>query len=138
MRQKKIYFFIGTIAELFKIAPIIRELEKRNLEFTLIDSGQNKVPLEYLQGFIKIKKPHIQLPEKVNKSSVYHFIIWAIKTVFFAIFLLRKEFKNADKPNTYFIIHGDTVTSLIGGIIAKFYGLKLVHIESGYSSVECR
>jgi len=53
MQEKKIYFFIGTTAELIKIAPIIRELEKRKKSFTIIDSGQNKTRFEDLNGFIK-------------------------------------------------------------------------------------
>ena len=29
MREKSIYFFIGTTAELIKLAPVIKELKKR-------------------------------------------------------------------------------------------------------------
>jgi len=131
MQEKKIYFFIGTTAELIKIAPIIRELEKRKKSFTIIDSGQNKTRFEDLNGFIKKSKPDIVFSEKENKSSVYYFLIWALRTFFVSIFSLRKEFNGLNKNNSYLIIHGDTVSSIIGGFIAHIYNLKLVHIESG-------
>lgn len=131
MTKKNIYFFIGTTAELIKTAPVMRELEKRGQKYKLISSGQNKIRFEDLNGFIKKKYPDIILPEKKNKSSTYHFLFWAFRTVFQSMISLRKEFNDIDKKNAYMIIHGDTVTSSIGAIIGKFFGLKIVLIECG-------
>jgi len=44
---------------------------------------------------------------------------------------LRKKYRNKE---VFFIVHGDTVTSLIGTIIAKINGYTLVHVESGLRS----
>ncbi len=131
MSEKKIYFFIGTTAELIKIAPIIRKLEKRKIQFKLISSGQNHIRFESVKGFINKQKADIEFPEKINKSSLFFFFLWAMKIIFSGTISLRTELQNIDKQNTFFIIQGDTVSSTIGGLIAKLYHIPLVHIESG-------
>jgi len=134
MKNKKIYFFFGTTAELIKLIPIIKEFQKRRICFKIITSGQGKIFFNEFVDFIGPIKEDIQLQEKENKSSVFFFITWAIRATYTGIFSLKKEFKGLNKKNSYFIIHGDTVSSLIGAIIAKIYGLKIVHIESGLRS----
>lgn len=131
MQKRHIYFFIGTTAELIKVAPIIKEFNKRGVEFKIITSGQNKIDFDALSGFIGGLKPDISFREKVNKSSVLHFLIWTIRTFLLSLFLLNKEFKGLNKKNSYFIIHGDTISSTMGALIGRIFRLKLVHIESG-------
>lgn len=131
--MKKIYFFIGTTAELIKLSPVIRELERRKIKFKIIVSGQASVNFEEMSFLIKKNKGDISFKEKANKTSMIHFLVWAIRA-FFNVFTLRAEFRGLNKSNSYFIVHGDTVSSLIGAVWAKIYGLKLVHIESGLRS----
>ncbi len=71
---------------------------------------------------------------KGTKSSVIQFIVWAIRTFFSLLIGLHGYFKGLDKSNSYFIVHGDTVSSLMGSFVAVVSGLKLVHIESGLRS----
>ncbi len=134
MERKRIYFFVGTTAELIKLAPIIREFKKRKIKFKFITSGQTRVLFEDLSGYIGNIKVDIAFKEKGKKSSVLLFSVWALRTFFTALISLGKEFKGLNKENSYFIIHGDTVSSLIGALLAKIYGLRLVHVESGLRS----
>ena len=131
MHKKHIYFFLGTNAELIKIAPIIKELKKRKIQFKIITSGQNTIHFEDLNGFIGNTQPDISFKKKVDKSSVLHFFIWAVRTFLSSLFLLSKEFKGLNKNNSYIIIQGDTVSSTMGALIGKIFDLKLAHIESG-------
>lgn len=131
---KKVYFFMGTTAEFIKLAPIMKELKNRKIEYKVIASGQNNIHFEELNDFLGPVKADIELKEKSAKSSIFLFLGWAIKSLWEGIFSLSKEFENLNKDNSYFIIHGDTISSLIGSIIAKAHGLRLVHIESGLRS----
>ncbi len=130
---KKIYFFIGTTTELIKLAPVIKELEKRKLKFKVITSGQTKVNFDELKFLIKKRSADIHLGQKAKKSSTFLFLVWFLKTIL-KIPFMGKEFAGLNKNNSYFIIHGDPVSSFVGAILATFYGLKLVHIESGLRS----
>lgn len=134
MKNKLIYFFIGTTAEFIKLAPVMKEFKKRRIKFKIITSGQNKIHFDDLKDYTNITKADITLKEKFVKSSIFLFLVWALRTIIEGILILRKEFKGLNKENCYFIVHGDTVSSTVGSLIAKFYSLKLVHIESGLRS----
>lgn len=134
MNKKRIYFFIGTIAELIKLAPIIKELKERKIKFKIIASGQSPINFGELKDYFGPIQADISLKDKFSESSIFLFFIWSIRALIEGIFSLKKEFKGLNKTNSYFIVHGDTVSSTIGSLIAKFYGLKLGHIESGLRS----
>lgn len=134
MKKKKIYFFIGTTAELIKMAPVIKEFKSSGIDFKLITSGQNEILFDEFEDQIGRIDIHIAFPEKSEKSSVFYFLVWTIRTFFAGMYLLGREFRGLSREKSYFIVHGDTVSSLLGGVIASLYGLKVVHIESGLRS----
>ncbi len=132
--MKKIYFFIGTTAELIKIAPIMRKFREKRIKFELITSGQNKINLDDFKEYIGSLKPCLEFKQKQVKLSAFYFMLWALKLFFLGLIRLRREFKDTKRENIYFFVHGDTVSALLGAILARLYGLKLLHIESGYRS----
>ncbi len=137
VKQKSNYhFFIGTTAELIKLAPVLKELDKRKVEFRIIASGQNKLEFNYFKPLIGEQKIYYKLMIKqTNLPSFYsRFVIWTIKTLINFLFYFGNQMKEVDKKRTFFIIQGDTVSTLIGAIVGKIYGMKLVHIESGLRS----
>ena len=134
MKNKRIYFFMGTNAEFIKLAPIIKEFKRRKVQISIIASGQNRINFEELEDFTGKLKIDIAFAEKSNKSSIPLFLFWALKAFLTGLISLNKEFKSLNKDNSYFIVHGDTVSALIGSLIAKRFRLKLVHIESGLRS----
>ncbi|OGE34551.1 hypothetical protein A3C32_04375 [Candidatus Daviesbacteria bacterium RIFCSPHIGHO2_02_FULL_41_14] len=134
-RKINIYFFIGVTGELIKHAPIIKEFQLRKIPFKIISSGQSKIHFDELIDYIGLMRADIAFPEKANKSSMFFFIFWVFKTLLIAPGRLNQELKGLKKGDTYFIVQGDTVSSLVGAIIAKlFLGVKLIHNESGLSS----
>lgn len=134
MRNKRIYLFIGTTAELIKLAPVIRELNRRKIKFTIIASGQNDIHLEEFKPVIG--KVHIlrAVNPKGSESSIFKFLIWTARTFFSLLKGMQSNFAGLNKSNSLFIVHGDTVSSLMGSLVARIYGLKLVHIEAGLRS----
>src|SRR3989338_6315645 len=132
--DKIFYFFIGTTAELIKIAPVIHEFQKRNIVFKIITSGQNKINFEDLTPYTGAITSYISLREKVNKSSGILFAFWAIGSLYEGMMTLRKEISSKKRRKSYLIVHGDTVSALIGSLIAKILGIRLVHVESGLYS----
>lgn len=132
--NKQIYFFIGTTAELIKLSAVLRRFKLIKIPFKIISSGQNEINFEELQPIIGRQKADIAFKTKSRESSYFKFVLWAIKTFFMALKDLKKELAGVNKKKTYFIVHGDTISALIGALVAKFYRLKLVHIEAGYRS----
>lgn len=138
MPNKRIYFFIGTTTELVRISPILKELKKRRMPFKIISSGQNKIHTDQLKEYVGEIKIDITLKEKGDKSSALHFALWSINVFFTALFKLRGEFKDLSIKNCHFIIFGDPISTSIGAILAKFYRLNLIHLESGDLSFDLR
>ncbi len=134
MKQRTIYLFIGTTAELIKLVPIIREFKKRRITFTIIATGQNDIRFEEYSQIINGVTILKAVTPKSKNSSVWSFFIWSVRTFFSLLLGMRSNFKGLNKSNSYFIIHGDTVSSLMGSLVASLYGLKLVHVESGLRS----
>lgn len=135
--MKKIYFFLGTTAELIKVAPVIKELKRRKIGFKIIASGQSPIKFNELKSIIgrvsagytfKLK------PFKYPRNIYLRFLVWSIKSNGNYFLYFRNKFRKSDKKNLLFIVHGDTVSSLFGAIVAKIYGVRLVHIESGLRS----
>src|SRR3989344_5259458 len=123
--DKIFYFFLGTTAELIRIAPVIKELKKRKIKYKLIFSGQTKIKIDEIKDYVGPIKPTIIFNEKSNKYSTLLFMFWAIRTFFKGLYVLGKEFKHQSKNNIYFVIYGDPVSTSIGAIIAK------IDVETG-------
>lgn len=136
--KKYFYFFIGTTAELIKLAPVIKEFKKRRIDFKIIASNQNVLYLSELRPLIgkqNIYFKNVLKPFKAPFNNTYFgFVFWAIKNLGNSILYFRNELRGINKKQTFFIVHGDTVSSLIGSIAAKINRTKLVHIESGLRS----
>lgn len=134
MKPKRIYLFIGTTAELIKLAPVIRELNKRSVKFTIIASGQNDIHFEEFRPIIGRVRVISAITPKGHESSILKFLVWTARAFFSLLIGMRTNVHGLDKSNSLFIVHGDTVSSLMGSLVAFLYGLKLVHIESGLRS----
>lgn len=134
MQLRRVFIFIGTTAELIKLAPVIKQFNKRKIKFTVIASRQNDIRFdEFLPLIGKLDIIYAVTP-KSSDPSIIQFAWWGIRTFFSLLIGLKNLFKGLNKSNSYFIVHGDTVSSLMGSLVAKIYGLTLIHIESGLRS----
>lgn len=134
---KKIYFFIGTTAELIKLAPVISELKKRKLEYKIISSNQNTLHFEQLKPILGEQKADYTFKMKkfTKVKDVYiRFIWWVIKSFGNYLLYFWNEFRRFKKEEVVIIVHGDTISAVIGAIIAKLCRVKIVHVESGLRS----
>jgi UDP-N-acetylglucosamine 2-epimerase (non-hydrolysing) len=134
MKQRRIFIFIGTTAELIKLAPVIQELNKRKINFSIIASGQNDIHFEEFASELGNLNIIYAVTPKGKDPSLVLFALWSVRTFFSLMLGMRFGFRGLNKSNSYFIVHGDTVSSLMGSLVATLYGLKLVHIESGLRS----
>lgn len=129
-----LYFFIGTVAELLKVMPIMHELQKRKITFKIIGSGQNDISTSDILGLIGISKIDVVISKDPVKQSPIGLIGWFIKTFFRAMPILRQEFKGLKRGYGYVIVHGDTVSTVMGAVLGRMMGRKVAHIEAGYRS----
>lgn len=121
----KIAIVLGCRPEIIKFTSIIRELEKRKIDYVLIHTGQH-----YSHEMDKVFFEELKLPlpaYNLDVGSGSH----GIQTGKMMIALepiLQKE-----KPDVI-LVEGDTTSVLAGGLTAVKLGIKVGHVEAGLRS----
>jgi UDP-N-acetylglucosamine 2-epimerase (non-hydrolysing) len=129
-----IYFFIGTEAELIKIYPIILKMIEKNINYKIIVSGQNELSMSKVLKLVNNGKIDLILSDNKNiKKSFLGLFSWFIKTYFTSFRKLKKD--NCLK-GSLLIVHGDTISTVMGAILGNKLGMKIVHIEAGLRSFD--
>ena len=128
------YFFIGTTAELIKLFSVLKELKKRKISFKIIASGQNDLHNNELLKYLNINKLDIVLYKGVLKQNLLSLFFWFLKIFFKSIFSLKKEFAQNNKKRSYLIVHGDTISTVMGALIGKIFVYSVAHLEAGLRS----
>jgi len=100
----------------------------------VILSGQNNVTKCVFYPYISPDTESIVLSSEPKSKKISSYILWFVVTLIRSVFKLRKEFNGLDKKNTYVFVYGDTLSTLMGAVLAKLYGFKVVHVEGGYRS----
>ena len=127
-----IHVFIGTKAQLIKMAPIMKEMQNRGIEYNFIFSGQHQNTINDIRKNFGIKKPDYILHNGKDVTSVASMFFWMMKIVFIAI--KNKKMVWKDDINGVVLNHGDTFSTLLGSILAKLFRFKNAHVESGLRS----
>jgi len=127
-----IHVVIGTKAQLIKIAPVLKAFKANNIDYNYISTGQHKATIDHILANFNIKKPDYTLYEGKDITSIFQMFIWLIGNIFKILIYKEKVFKN-DK-NGVVLVHGDTISTLLGAIMGKLAGLKVAHVESGLRS----
>lgn len=129
--KSKVYFFIGTKAQAIKCLPVIKYFVSK-LEIEIIDSGQHRKIVDeiYRDSNLKIEK-NILSNNKNNISTYKSGVSWFIKFLVKQLFVRRLP-KSSSK--SICVVHGDTVSTLLGLLWAKRNSLNVLHLESGLTS----
>lgn len=132
--MKNIYFFIGTKAQAIKCLPVIQEFEKQNKHrLFLIDSGQHVEIVDYILKNLSnsIEKINV-FKNKKNITTINQTFFWF--GAFIWNYLIKRSKQLSSIHPGLCIIHGDTLSTLLGLLWSKKYKMVTVHLESGLSS----
>jgi UDP-N-acetylglucosamine 2-epimerase (non-hydrolysing) len=123
----QIFIILGTRPEIIKMSPIIRECQKRHLNFSILHTNQH-----YSQNLDKIFFKELNLPQSrynLNVGSGTH----AEQTT--KILLGIEKILIKEKPDIV-LVEGDTNTVLAGALAAAKLHIKIGHIEAGLRSYD--
>ena len=123
MIRKKILIVFGTRPEAIKMAPLVKEFEKKSKEFEtkVCITAQHREMLDQVLSFFEIVPDYDLNLMKPNQNlySITSDIIVGLKPVF-------ENFK----PDFIFV-HGDTTTAMAASISGFYSGAKVCHVEAG-------
>jgi len=127
----KVAVVVGTRPEIIKMSPIIRELERREVDYYILHTGQH-----YSYNMDRLFFEELELPEpeyKLDVGTRFHTqgsqtgeMIKGIEKVFMA-----------DMPDIV-LVQGDTNTVLAGAVSASKLHISVGHVEAGLRSFDRR
>ncbi|GHX09794.1 UDP-N-acetylglucosamine 2-epimerase [Vibrio cholerae] len=131
--KNNIVFFVGTTAELIKLFPIMQEMKKRKVKFRVIASGQNKLD-DDIFSICNLGDVDYYLSDGKIKQTTLGLLLWFVRTLLKGLFSLKTVVDKKNGDNNIFIVHGDTISTVMGAIVGKWLGFKVCHVESGLRS----
>lgn len=122
MKKKKIITIFGTRPEAIKMAPLVKELEKREgIESKVCVTAQHREMLDQVLEFFEIT-PEFDLnimKTKQTLTGVTNRVLEGLEEVFIN-----------EKPDMI-LVHGDTTTTFSGALAAFYQQIKVGHVEAG-------
>lgn len=125
----KLAVVLGTRPEIIKMSPIIRECEKRGIDYFTLHTGQH-----YSYEMDRIFFEELELPQpeyNLEVGSGSH----AVQTG--RIMAGVEEVLEEEKPDVV-LVQGDTNTVLAGALAASKMHIKVGHVEAGLRSFDRR
>jgi UDP-N-acetylglucosamine 2-epimerase (non-hydrolysing) len=133
--MQKIYFFIGTKAQAIKCISLINLLSmKSNLSVFIVNSGQHTEITQSIFNNLKYEVTYLNLFSNTKNVSKYTTgFFWMVK--FFIKYIIINSLNlESQKNKSICIVHGDTISTLMGLFWGKRNKFKVLHLESGLTS----
>ena len=122
MGKKKIITIFGTRPEAIKMAPLVKELERREeIESKVCVTAQHREMLDQVLELIDIT-PDFDLnimKSKQTLTGITNRVLEGLEEVF-----------DIEKPDMI-LVHGDTTTTFAGALAAFYKQIKVGHVEAG-------
>jgi len=128
--MKTILFVFGTRPETIKVAPLILRLKKNpNYKVLVCSTGQHREMLKPLLHFFNIT-PDFDLDLMTPGQAL---TIFSSRLMQGLQGILDRE-KQSGHQVDQMIVQGDTTSSLIGGLVAFYNQIEVIHLEAGLRS----
>ncbi|MCH2128183.1 MAG: UDP-N-acetylglucosamine 2-epimerase [Pirellulaceae bacterium] len=136
-QQVPISVFLGTKAQLIKMAPVIAELDRRDWSYQLLDTGQHAGLIPEIMQQFEIRQPDLRMYGDLQSgvSTLTGGLRWiaslAQRYLPNAAYVRRELFHD---QTGICLVHGDTMSTLLATLIARRGGQKVAHVEAGLRS----
>ena len=125
-------FIVGTRAQLIKVAPVMVACEQRSQPALLLLTGQHKDTMQDLVEEFGILSPQESVVEISERSTIFSLARWVPRA--YRGLARRLQSLSAQNARISVVVHGDTMSTVLGAMAAKHRGIKVVHLESGLTS----
>jgi UDP-N-acetylglucosamine 2-epimerase (non-hydrolysing) len=133
----------GTTGELIKLAPVLLRLEERGHRYVLTTTGQQ---VEQIPAFLEqfgLRQPDLWLGHgsggrdlRVNRN-IPGWLARVVRSYMRRRSSLRRTLR-AGPGDPLVLVHGDTMTTVLGAVIGRSLLAPVAHIESGLRSFDLR
>lgn len=135
-----IIFIYGTTAEAIKLAPIMRRLDAQNISFEQWVTFQHTDSLRKAIPELGLRAPDRTIANgyrgKPLKSPV-QMVRWMCDVLWWTTTKAR-SIRRGLPEGSIVLVHGDTMTTVLGTLIGRRLGLPVAHVEAGLRSGDWR
>lgn len=129
-----IHFVIGTRAQLFKMAPVMLECEKRKLKWRWIYTAQHRDTIKESLNTFSLPEPDYTViwwdTEAKTMGKIWQ---WFLKMLL-SLPKSKKILGGYTGKKHIVLTHGDTLTTWLAALMGRLTGTKVMHVESGLRS----
>lgn len=126
--QMQIVVLVGTKAQLVKMAPVIQELKRQGLDYRFVLTGQHAETMYDLIDSFQLGLPDDYIIKPKETDTKVKVGSWFFRA------LLAAGKKDYFNKSSIILVHGDTLSTLLGAIIGRIKGSKVAHVEAGLRS----
>jgi UDP-N-acetylglucosamine 2-epimerase (non-hydrolysing) len=133
----------GTTGELIKLAPVLVELESRGATPLMWCTGQQADQIPSFQHELHLPDVAVWLrggPGDKDLDRKREVPGWALE-VMWTVWRRRRELRQAlraDGREPFVLVHGDTMTTVLGSLAGRMLRIPVGHIEAGMRSGDWR
>lgn len=120
---------VGTKAQFIKTAPILSELDRQQIAYRLIYTGQHSETFDLLEAAFDTRPADEELVPETEAATHASFLGWTLR--FWRAALGRIGSWRGARGG---LVHGDTASTLFGAIALRLAGVPVVHVEAGLRS----
>jgi len=132
--MRQCIFIIGTRAQLIKVAPVLRLAVELRLPHKVWFTGQHRESIDDLIGDFKLTSTILMPAKRRERSSIGRLLTW-MPSAFFDCGRYLRGVTTFERSAPLVVVHGDTLSTLIGALAGRRAGASIVHMESGLSSM---
>ncbi len=133
----------GTTGELIKLLPVLDRLKQRGICYVSVTTAQQVEQIPALLESFSLPQPDFWLARGANgrdlrtNREVPGWFFSVVKNFFRSGRALKRKLK-AGPGRPLVLVHGDTMTTVIGSAMGRLLGLPVAHVEAGMRSHDLR
>ncbi len=131
----------GTTAEAIKLAPVVRRLRDRGVPVEQWLTYQHTEALDATMRALGLGEPDVVIARGRRGAPLktpFDMVLWLLATMGWTVRNAVAQRRRLDRSRDVVVVHGDTVTSVVGALVAKCVGLRSAHVEAGLRSGDWR
>lgn len=131
-----IVFVYGTTAEAIKLAPIMRRLDESGVVYQQWLTYQHTDALRAMLPKVGVPEPEQEIANGNSGRPLkgYGDVLAWLWSIARWMSKNRRRLRRELPTDTVFVVHGDTMTSVVGAFVARVLGRPSAHVEAGLRS----